>query len=198
MASWHCPRLKKPKFLFFYPKFQNPSASILLLWNSKKRSPLFRALQGKNCAVCKKQVALMKELVKKKKPTEYFRNQNQVLLNSFSNAHWRLIFAKYLRPTGQWHTGLLSHCHPICSSHSTISENHISKPNISWIARELHIFLSKYSLKSYQSQSNFYLSSFKETSRRVIVSHNTGTQLIHHPSCFNQALWKEEVIYSNG
>lgn len=184
--------LPKQEILIFFnspppppKKFQTPSASTFLLWN-RKTFLTFQGFARVNCAVCERQGALMQELMEKKN-AKYFRNQNQGLLNDFSTAPWRLVFPKYLRPSW-WCTGLLSDCHPICSSYSTIWGNHISKPNISWITSELHIFLCKYSLKSYYSQSNFYLSSFKETSRRVIVSHNTGTQFIHHPSCFNQAL----------
>lgn len=70
--------------------------------------------------------------------------------------------------------------------------------NTSRIASELHIFLCKYCQKPHYSQSSSYLSSFEETGWGVVVSHDAGTQLIHHPSSFNQALRKEEVTDSSG
>lgn len=190
MVSQHCPRLKKSwnlHYFSFFLKSPQMHAATLLLWNGKTYSTLFTALQGQTVQCLRNKV--LSEKLKMKKNAEYLRNQNQGLLNNLSTASQRLLFAKHRRPS-RWCKGLLSHCHPICSLYSTISLNHISTPNISWTATELHAFLCKDTLKSYCSQSSFYLSSFEETSRGIIVSHNAGTQLVHHPSGFNQALQK--------
>lgn len=180
----------KSLLFFFFPE-KSPNAcchSPPVKWENIFHT--FHGFARTNCAVSEKRGGFSQGKTEdEKKNAEYLRNQNQGLLNNFSTASRRLLFAKYRR-SSRWCKGLLSHCHPICSLYSTISLNHISTPNISWTATELHAFLCKDTLKSYCSQSSFYLSSFEETSRGIIVSHNAGTQLVHHPSGFNQALQK--------
>lgn len=144
MVSQHCPRLKKSWNLYYFSFFlKSPQthAATLLLWNGKTYSTLFRALQGQTVQCLRNKVLSGKNWRWKKK-CRVFKKPEPGLLNNFSTASRRLLFAKYRRPS-RWCKGLLSHCHPICSLYSTTSLNHISTPNISWTATELHAFLCK-------------------------------------------------------
>lgn len=189
MLSQHCPRLKKSWNLYYFSFFlKSPQTHLLPLSScemGKHRTHFSGLCKDKLCSVWETRCSQGKNWRWKKKSKSISETRTRGCWTSSR----RLLFARYLGPS-RWCKGSLSHCHIICSLYSTISLNHISTPNISWTATELHTFLCKDSLKSYSSQSSFYLSSFEESSRGIVVSHNAGTQLVHHPSGFNQALQK--------